>query len=169
MRLDRMRGKLLLTLLLSFLVLLPACGDAYSDKPDIVGYVMNKSDKSILVVSKDAQDFSANDGVSEYYDAVSLANSPTEVQIGEQVRVWYDGPVAESYPMQATIGKIDIIPSPKPEGANLTEAGALRQAIEDQVNIAVKSIKYDQKLDLWKIEFKDIHEDNVWGIEVKDS
>lgn len=35
----------------------------------------------------------------------------TELRVGQQVKVWFTGPVMESYPLQATAGMIVIEPS----------------------------------------------------------
>lgn len=35
----------------------------------------------------------------------------TELRVGQQVKVWFTGPVMESYPLQATAGVIAIEPS----------------------------------------------------------
>ena len=37
--------------------------------------------------------------------------SATELRVGQQVKVWFTGPVMESYPLQATAGVIVIEPS----------------------------------------------------------
>jgi hypothetical protein len=35
----------------------------------------------------------------------------TDLQVGQQVKVWFAGPAMESYPLQATAGVIVIEPS----------------------------------------------------------
>ncbi|MFC5465353.1 YobA family protein [Lederbergia graminis] len=165
-------------IILFFLVIiLAACGQANADgntdekgKPDIIGYVMDQNDSRILVVSAEAQDFSANDGLSEYYDAISLSNAPENVKIGQMVKVWIDGPVADSYPMQGKISKLEVVESSKPDGAKMTEEQALRKIIKAQPTkqMAVRNIYFDNTKNIWKVEFKELPDGDVITIEIKD-
>lgn len=136
---------------------------------DLHGYVLDKADDSIFVVSKEAKDLSANGGIETYYDAISLSDAPNNVQIGDEVMVWYAGGVAESYPMQGKVGHLEIMPDTKPEGANFTQAEALRKSLQDQQNVLVTSINFKKSKGLWLVKFRDLHEDNEWQIEVNDS
>ena len=132
------------TLMILFCMVVVACGIEGADEQseaDIIGYVLDKTDGSIFVVSKQTQDFSANDGLDEYYDAIWLSDAPKHIEIGEQVKIWYDGPVQESYPMGGKVGKLEVVLGNKHEGADWSEAQAIAKAIEYQKpkeHIAVK-------------------------------
>src|SRR5690606_23480046 len=103
-------------IILFFLVIiLAACGHANADrktdekgKPDIINYVKDQSDSRILVVNAEAQDYSANDGISEYYDAMLLTIAPEDVKTGQRVKVCIYGPIADSYQMQRNNSKHEV-------------------------------------------------------------
>lgn len=153
-------------------VVLSACGTSsvLPSNPDIIGYITSKSQvgNSITVVSKEPKDLSNDGGRKEFYDAITLSNSPGDVEVGELVKVWNDGSVAESYPAQGKIVKLEVIESPLPEGASMTEAEVLKKAIGNNGNLAVRSIDFDAKLKVWTVRFIDIHNDKVWNVEVKE-
>lgn len=138
----------------------------------ITGYVMSKENDRILVVSSDAQDFSPDGGVDEFYNAIWFSKAPKDIMIGEKVMVWFDA-VAESYPGQSEIKKISIIPGKLPEGADLTEADALYKALTSQeidTNqvLAVKTMEYNTQDDNWNIKLKDTMSDKVYEVKVDD-
>lgn len=41
----------------------------------------------------------------------SVATDPSKLTVGQTVSMWFDGPVAESYPVQATAGVVVIEPA----------------------------------------------------------
>src|SRR5690625_1173771 len=98
----------IVTLCLSIIAafMLVSCKPGADGEPHIHGYVMEKADGRILVISKEAQDFSDTGGISNFYDAIFLRNAPDDVEVGHEVRVWYDGPVEESYPAGGGVGKL---------------------------------------------------------------
>jgi hypothetical protein len=129
----------------------------------ITGYIMNKENDRILVVSSYAQDLSA----------IWFSKAPKDILIGEKVKVWFDA-VAESYPGQSEIKKISIVPGKLPEGADLTEADALYKALTSQeidanLVLAVKSMEYNTQDDIWNIKLKDTMSDKVYDVKVEDS
>ncbi|MDO3411286.1 YobA family protein [Saccharibacillus sp. CPCC 101409] len=126
--------------------------------PGLVGYVVEKSGTGILVVSPKSQDFSANGGDSEYYDATWFSGAPEEIQIGMKVEAWAKGNVVlESYPGQAGAEKVNILQADAPEGADLPEADVIRAAI-GQIDIdegdfaIVRGAEYDPAADRWNVE-----------------
>ncbi|MBU8907691.1 DUF3221 domain-containing protein [Desertibacillus haloalkaliphilus] len=131
--------------------------------PDIVGYVTNKRENHILVVSIEAQDFSETGGADEFYDAswVSTTHVDEEVDIGERVEVWFDGGVNESYPTQAAAKQINILESNQPKGAEMTEQEAIAQVIaqlddaDEHTAIIVKKVSFNPETLLWEIEVND--------------
>jgi hypothetical protein len=139
----------------------------------IIGYVINKQNEGILVVSNEAQDFSSTGGIEEYYNAIWFSNAPEDIKVGDQVKVWFDF-VRESYPGQSEIEHIEVISSPKSDGANLTESEALSKALtspEIKPNglHVVKSIAYDKQADRWNMEIKEIWEEKIYHIQIQDN
>ena len=63
-----------------------------ANEPSITGIVKETNDKSILIENEDG----------EYWVSLNVENkdSMTHFSIGDEVVVYYDGNVAESYPMQ---------------------------------------------------------------------
>jgi hypothetical protein len=162
-----------LVLLLAISLLGCSSNNNNDSEAGITGYVMSKENDRILVVSSDAQDFSANGGVNEFYNAIWFSKAPKDILIGEKVMVWFDA-VAESYPGQSEIKKISIVPGKLPEGADLTEADALYKALTSQeidANqvLAVKSMEYNTQDDNWNIKLKDTMSDKVYDVKVEDS
>lgn len=178
-----MKGTLILVLLLSIPIVILGCGPIPDNEvagsiqttpPDydagITGYIMDKRDGRILVVSPEKQDFSSTGGMSEFYDAIWFSKPPDDAEIGMKVKVWYEI-VLQSYPGQAEVTHLEVIPSPKPEGAKLTESEALSKALATQkINkvVTVKSIEYNIKSSEWIIELKDTNDYEVIILRVKD-
>jgi hypothetical protein len=170
-------------LFLTFPIFILGCGpiqenevsdSIQSDAPDyeagITGYIMDKRDGRILVVSPEKKDFSSTGGMSEFYDAIWFSNPPNIAEIGMEVKVWSEL-VLQSYPGQAEVTHLEIIPSPKPKGAKLTESEALAKALSTQrINrvLTVKSIEYSSKSNEWFIELKDTNDYEVITLRVKD-
>jgi hypothetical protein len=152
--------------------LLGCSSDNSKDEAGITGYVMNKENDRILVVSSKAQDFSANGGVNEFYNAIWFSKAPKDIKTGEKVMVWFDI-VAESYPGQSEVKEIAIVPGQLPEGADLTEADALNKALaSEEVDanqvLAVESLEYNKQEDNWSIKLKETWSDKVYDIKVED-
>jgi hypothetical protein len=143
-----------------------------SVEPGIIGYVMNKENKGILVVSQVVQDFSSTGGVEEFYNAIWFSNAPKDIKLGDKVKVWFDE-VLESYPGQSEVKHIEVITGEKPNGANITESEALYNALtseEMKTNevIVVKSIAYDKQADRWNVALKETWGDKTYNIQVED-
>lgn len=143
-----------------------------NDEPGIIGYVMEKEEDRILVISPEAQDFSSTGGISEYYNAIWFANAPKDINIGEKVKVWYEYTL-DSYPAQSEVIHIEVIPAQQHEGANLTEEEALYRALTSELIAAdglvvVKAIEYDKENGKWDVELKEIWSDTIHNIEIED-
>jgi hypothetical protein len=128
------------------------------DSFGIKGYVVAKENNRVLVVDPIPQDFSANGGVSEFYNAIWVSGDTKQIEIGEMVQAWFDA-VADSYPGQAQATKISVIESEKVGGADLNKAEVIRKALtSDNLNlqsiIVVKSVSYDMAIDSWKVIIK---------------
>lgn len=71
-----------------------------TSEPNFSGTVDKVNEKSILVkVNEDEDEFKSSDLISVSLD-VELKDSMTHFKIGDEVRVYYDGMIAESYPAQ---------------------------------------------------------------------
>lgn len=137
------------------------------------GYVVKKEGESILVVSSVPKDFSSTGGVKEYYDAIWASEAPKELEPGQKVRVWFKGPLAESYPAHGTAERVWAFQSNKPEGATLSEAQAINKALITQKDytagiIIIKGVKYDIKSDSWNIHMQETHKESDFNVQVDD-
>lgn len=105
-----------LLLILPFYFLMTGCTQITTTftEPNITGYVMDRDDEFVLIVSDRSEDYSSTSGSEGFYDAVTASNVPDEVKIGDLVEVWYADGVRETYPAQATIGTLNVIPSEQP-------------------------------------------------------
>lgn len=181
-----------LCLLISMLILLVGCGpgsgvegmngqgqgdgsmeNTNDSEPEIVGYVVKSEGGKMLVVSSEPQDFSATGGLEEFYNAVWVSDVQEKVHIGEKVKVWFEGPILESYPAQATAEKVLILPSTQPKGADLTEAQAIEKALDMKENgdegvLAIKAVHYDPQTDKWEILMIDTFEYEEYTIQIDD-
>lgn len=172
-----MRNKYLYLMGFLFLFVLAGCSNndssSFRGSPDITGYVVSKNEQTILVTSSEPEDLSNSDGLEEYYDVISASDAPENVQVGDEVNLWYKGDILESYPAQTSVGKLEIIPSSTPEGATLTESDALSKALSqnefENNTLVIQSIAYQSDEDIWSIKFKDlIFEDEEGTVQVKD-
>ena len=89
--------KKLTVLVLVCLLILAGCGnrtmnDIIASEPSITGVVKDIGEKAILIVNEQG----------EYWVSLNVENkdSVTHFTIGDEVVVYFDGMVAESYPMQ---------------------------------------------------------------------
>lgn len=68
------------------------------DKPNFTGTVLDVWDGAILVsVNEDEDEIKSSDKISVPLD-VKLKDSITNFQVGDKVRIFYDGYILESYP-----------------------------------------------------------------------
>lgn len=138
--------------------------------PGMEGYVMAINDGRILVVESVAKDFSSTGGVEEFYSAIWFSKAPDNMKIGQKVQVWFDI-VAESYPGQSEAKKVVVLPSERPEGADLNESEAIRTAMEAHQSeymgvTVVKQVTYSGDNDLWEVVVREEAEE--FTIEVQD-
>ncbi len=139
-------------------------------EPGITGYVMDIADGRILVISSEAQDFSATGGIKEFYNAIWFSKAPENIKIGDQVHVWFDS-VAESYPGQSEVKHIEVMPEEKPDGADLNKSEAINKALMSYENkgLALKSMVFQKETDKWQIKLKDVLNDLEYDIEIEDT
>ena len=81
-----------------------------SNEPNMVGIVKETSDTSILVENESGEYVISLD--------VECADSMTHFNIGDEVVIYYDGNVAESYPMQINKVYAIILRTPVDRGEN---------------------------------------------------
>lgn len=96
------------------------------DKPNFAGIINEVSEGSIIViVNEDEDEIKSSDLISVSLD-VELKDRMTDFEIGDEVRVYYDGNIAESYPAQ--INKVYAI--------------VLENRTEDETVEAIKDADY---------------------------
>lgn len=142
-------------MVLNLNILLLSCNSG-GDVPGIEGHVVKVENGTFLVVSSVPEDYSSTGGVKEYYNAIWFSNAPNNIQIGQKVQVWFDE-VLESYPGRSNAKKVSILPTTKPDNADLSETEAIQKALvaqgENGLTI-MKSITYDAKSDTWTMIIK---------------
>jgi hypothetical protein len=126
-------------------------------EPEYIGYIVSKEGKRILVVDNEEQSFGSSGGASHFYNAIWFSNVDSGLEIGQQVKVWSDGKIAESYPGQGKAVRVETIAKERPDGATLTEPEAVRKAlasprISEFFPPAVKTIQFDREAAEWKID-----------------
>ncbi|MFB9278013.1 YobA family protein [Cohnella cellulosilytica] len=190
----RKKSVVLLAFLVVFVLALTACGERPetrqtpggqaetpnasgepSENSDFAyeGYIVNLEDGRILVTDTVERDFSDNGGARHFYGAVWFSNAGSGLEIGQRVQVWVDEGIAESYPGQGKASRVEVIEAPKPDGAELTEAEAIRKALEASEPAgmfppAVKEVEYEGDAGQWKIELAQNGEAQTVVVEVAD-
>lgn len=97
--------KKITVLLLFSCILFTACtssneNDGYLEEVNFAGIVEEVNENTILVrVNEDEEEIRSSDLISVSLD-VEIEDSMADINIGDEVRVYYDGVVAESYPAQ---------------------------------------------------------------------
>ncbi|KGP73603.1 DUF3221 domain-containing protein [Pontibacillus yanchengensis] len=163
-------------LILTILFILSGCQNEkkfvpIKSDPDIQGYVMDKRDGEILVVSSKPGE---NGDKEHVLKAIWTSEAPEIIQIGEQVRVWYRGGIQESYPSQGTVKQIKLMNTAKPKGSFFSEKDMIQKGLE-QIDatrgiVAVKSIAYVEEKDAWELTLivEQEGEQNVQSLTIKD-
>ena len=111
--------KKLLFCLVITLILITGCSKQMNmnnilNEPNFAGIVIKVNEQSILVeVNEDEDEISSSDLMSVSLD-VELDDSNIDFNIGDEVRIYYDGTIAESYPAQ--INKVYAIMLVDPSG-----------------------------------------------------
>ena len=142
------------------------------EEPGITGYVMDIGEEGLLVVSAEAEEAGGTGGVKEYYNAAWAGNAPGDVEVGECVEIRLEGGVNDSYPLQATVGELEVIPGSTPEGATLSDTEALNKALtmetfENEI-LTVQSMSFDAERDEWSIVLKNTDSYEEYTIRVED-
>lgn len=116
-RLGGVRMKKFIPVILSVICLLSLIGCnnrslnyIISNEPSIIGIVKETSDNSILIENETGEYTVSLD--------VECADSVTHFNIGDEVVVYYDGNVAESYPMQINKVYAITLRTPADRGEN---------------------------------------------------
>jgi len=85
--------------------------------PSIIGQVTAIALPMVVVEEKPAEPHGSAKASVRITDGTQVLRQgegvvgTTELRVGQQVKVWFTGPVMESYPLQATAGVIVIEPS----------------------------------------------------------
>jgi len=130
-------------------------------QPAVNGEIIQINDASILVTAfVDRGDESYVDAYSlrvkdatEILDEQGATISIEDLRVGMQVETWSVGPVAESYPLQATAAKIVV--QADEATTEVSRADAVRAAVEAQTEVggawSVREAKLDEEGSYWKI------------------
>ncbi|MBA9029445.1 DUF3221 domain-containing protein [Peribacillus huizhouensis] len=130
----------------------------------LVGYVTKKDENKILVVSPEPEDYSANGGEREHYDAVwiSTSNIAEDILVGQRIEVLFEGSVFLIYPGQGSAKDISVQSTETQKNSKISEVEAIQEAInqletDDFKNsvIIVKSVNYDDETSSWYIDLND--------------
>mgnify|MGYP001309539801 CR=1 FL=1 len=165
-------------------LLLAACGTrpAESDQAGegtptrepsgFVGYVVKKNGDGLLVVGSKEKHFGAG-GASHFYDAVWFSHAGSSAEVGQEVEVFSNGEFAESYPAQGKADRVVVLEKDKPAGAALTEAEAVRRALEspelaEGFATAVRSVAYEADRSEWVVELGENGEEKTTTVRVSD-
>ncbi|NLI69057.1 MAG: DUF3221 domain-containing protein [Bacilli bacterium] len=154
-----MRKWLVQLTLFSACMFLVSCNALTKKEPDIHGFVIERTEETIFVVSKTPKDFSDHGGVKEFYDAIVLDGAPDDVAVGDEVRVWYKGPIRESYPLGGSVGALEIVETEQPEGAVLSRKEAVKRALENIHTgnfISIIDVSFDPETRTWNVAYKPI-------------
>lgn len=167
------RSKILLVLLL---FTLSGCHFLKDEAPDLHGYVLKQTDSQIFVVSKIANDFSDRGGVKQFFDAITLDRVPKNVEVGQEVKVWYKGEVDVTYPACGSIQHLEIVEPKQPEGAKLSTEEVVKQAltkIDVEYFFAITDVVYNKDTSSWTVTYKPISlynddEEKLQSIQIPD-
>ncbi|NUU76007.1 DUF3221 domain-containing protein [Paenibacillus xylanilyticus] len=134
-----------------------------SDDPKekgFTGYVVDRKEDSILVVSPEYEDFGSNGGASRYYPAKWFSNAP-DPQVGSYVEIWTDGgPENEPYPGRARAESIAEYTAATPDGAKISEADAIRGGLYlpdgERISVPViEDVEFQADTGTWKVRMRD--------------
>lgn len=128
-------------------------------QPAVNGEIIQIGDTSLLVtayVTRDAQSFidAYTLRVNEQTEIVDADGSEIrfdELKVGTRVETWSVGPVAESYPLQATAAKIIVLEDDAT--TQVSRADAVRIAIDAQTEIGGAWAVQDAQLDDEKLNW----------------
>ncbi|MGO4545021.1 YobA family protein [Paenibacillus sp. 2TAB23] len=128
-----------------------------SNEDAIEGYIVKKENSRILVVGRHSTDDSVNGGMNDSYSAIWFSDVTANVEIGQQVKIWIKyGELMDSYPQQGEAEHLVVKSGLKPEGARMSEAEAILQALTSLTDGSweipiIKDVHYDAADSIWKI------------------
>jgi hypothetical protein len=135
-------------------------------------YVMELSNKRMLVVASVPAVFGKNGGDPDFFSAIyfQFPDASKKLKVGQRVIVEASGPIMESYPGQGTALYVEVLPEYKPEGADLSESQVIEKSLntlkDQQGVVAVRDVSFDEDLDEWSISLK--QNENNFEVKVKD-
>src|SRR5690606_12435888 len=154
-----MRKWLVHLTLFSASMFLVSCSALTKKEPDIHGFVIERTEETIFVVSKTPKDFSDHGGVKEFYDAIVLDGAPDDVAVGDEVRVWYKRPIRESYPLGGSVHSLETVETEQPDGALPPRTEAIKRALETIHTgnfISIIDVSFDPETRTWNVAYNPI-------------
>ncbi|KRG14916.1 hypothetical protein ACA30_09635 [Virgibacillus soli] len=159
-----MKEALLILLLGIFTVLLVGC----SGKNE-VEYTNTASKEGLYVIEKHGGNSvtvaaAQPSGEQEnFYGLYTYSSVPSEVEVGQRVKVEPDGALMETFPYQGKAKKVTILPVYKPNTANLDEIQVVQKALQTIKGSsewpAITSVEFMEAQKLWQVGIK-LGEDN---------
>lgn len=125
----------------------------------IAGYVVKQANQRSLIVNPVPRKVGSGEEAHELYEAFWVSDLPADVQLGQKIQVWADF-ILESYPAQIQATHYAILPSVKPEHADLTVEQAIRKALLEPAASSIRlfvilDLSYDAVSDRWTVSYKD--------------
>lgn len=118
---------------------------------NIEGFIVDKEEGKILVVSTNSNDPNNSKDRAVDYPAVWISTNEKKYELGQKVKAYYDS-MEESYPGQTTSNWINILKSTKPSKADLSEQDVIQVLLDEDLQIPViKEIIYQDNKDYWDV------------------
>ena len=121
-------------------------------------------DEFLTAASIDDKDYLSS---SAYYKFTDAAD---KLEVGQRVKVGSTGSMQASYPGQGTAVRVEVFPAYQPENADLTEAEAVKLALEEARNkqrgLPGVTVEYSAEKDEWLISL--VFEDGTEEVAVPD-
>ena len=140
-----MKKLITLFLLLTCVLTLNGCknrsmNDIIANEPNITGFVKDTNDQLMLIANENG----------EYWVSLNVENkdSMTHFSIGDEVVVYYDGYVAETYPMQINTVYAITLKTPADRTESSETPNEVLQFLTD---------RYDLQFKLWGPEGQDLY------------
>lgn len=146
--------------LILLMLLLTGCSN-------IEGYIVDKEEGRILVVSPEATTYGDSNNSIDHYPAVWISTNDKKYELGQKVKAYYEN-IEESYPGQAKAERITSSKSTKPRKAGLSEKDVIQVLLnnrEDLLIPVIKEITYHSDGDYWDITVVSDSEELYFQIE----
>lgn len=135
---------------------------------NIEGFIVDKEEGKILVVSTNSNDPNNSKDRAVDYPAVWISTNEKKYELGQKVKAYYDS-MEESYPGQTTSNRIKILKPTKPSKADLSEQDVIQVLLNENEDLeipVIKEITYQANEGYWEITV--ISNDEELYFQIKD-